>query len=71
MPFVNVKLVEGANTEAEKREMIEKITDVMASIEGENMRPYVWVLIEEVKSGQWGAGGNPVTAEALKALRSG
>jgi len=71
MPFVNVKLVEGANSEAEKQEMIKKITDVMASIEGENMRPYVWVLIEEVKSGQWGVGGNPVTADALKALRVG
>ena len=30
MPFINVKLVEGANSEAEKQEMIKKITDVMA-----------------------------------------
>jgi len=71
MPFINVKLVEGANSEAEKQEMIKKITDVMASIEGENLRPYIWVVIEEVKSGQWGAGGNPVTTDALKALRAG
>jgi len=70
MPFVNVKLVEGVYSEAEKQEVIKKITDVMASIEGEKLRPYTWVVVEEVKSGQWGAGGNPVTTDLLKALRT-
>jgi hypothetical protein len=33
----------------------------MVSIEGENMRPVTWCVIEEVRSGDWGIGGNPLT----------
>ena len=38
MPFVNVKIIEGVFSEAQKKEIIQKLTDTMVSIEGENMR---------------------------------
>ena len=38
MPLVNVKLIEGVFTPAQKQEMIRKLTDTMVSIEGENLR---------------------------------
>ena len=41
--------------------MIEKLTDTMVEIEGENMRGVTWVVIEEAKSGDWGIGGNALT----------
>ena len=31
------------------------------NIESENMRPVTWVVVEEVCSGDWGIGGNPLT----------
>jgi 4-oxalocrotonate tautomerase len=71
MPFVTVKLIEGVFTQAQKQEMIRKLTDTMVSIEGENMRPVTWVVIEEVKSGDWGLSGNPLTANDVKALAAG
>ena len=71
MPLINVKLIEGVFNEAQKRTMVEKITDAMVSIEGENMRPVTWVLIEEVKGGQWAIGGNPLTATDVKAMAAG
>jgi 4-oxalocrotonate tautomerase len=71
MPFVNVKLIEGVFTPAQKQEMIRKLTDAMVSIEGENMRPVTWVVVEEVKSGDWGIGGNPLTTNDVKALAAG
>ena len=37
-------------------------------IEGENMRSVTWVVIEEVKSGDWGIGGNPLTTTDVHAL---
>ncbi len=40
-------------------------------IEGENMRPVTWVVIEEVKSGDWGIGCNPLTTNDVKALAAG
>ena len=61
MPLINVKLIEGVFDADEKREMIEKLTDAMVEIEGENMRGVTWVVIEEVKSGDWGIGGQPLT----------
>ena len=68
MPLINVKLIEGVFTAEQKQEMIQKLTDTMVSIEGENMRPVTWVVVEEVKSGDWGIGGKPLTTEDVKAL---
>ncbi|PSB24133.1 tautomerase family protein [Stenomitos frigidus] len=71
MPLVNVKLIEGVFTPTQKQEMIRKLTDTMVSIEGENLRSVTWVVIEEVKSGDWGLGGNPLTTDDVKALAAG
>jgi 4-oxalocrotonate tautomerase len=71
MPLVNVKLIEGVFTSTQKQEMIRKLTDTMVSIEGENMRPVTWVVIEEVKSGDWGIGGNPLTTHDVHQLAAG
>jgi 4-oxalocrotonate tautomerase len=35
------------------------------------MRGVTWVVIEEVKSGDWGIGGNPLTTQAVKDLAAG
>jgi 4-oxalocrotonate tautomerase len=71
MPLVNVKIIEGVFSDSQKREMVKKLTDAMVSIEGENMRQVTWVMIEEVKSGDLGIGGKPLTTEDVKALASG
>ena len=71
MPMVTVKLIEGVFTAEQKQEMISKITDTMVEIEGENMRPVTWVVVEEVKSGDWGIAGNPLSTADVKALAAG
>jgi len=71
MPFVQVKLIEGVFSTAQKQEIIRKLTDTMVSIEGENMRPVTWVVVEEVKSGEWGIGGQAMTTADVKALAAG
>jgi 4-oxalocrotonate tautomerase len=71
MPFVQVKVIEGVFSQAQKKEMIEKVTDAMVSVEGENMRRVTSVVIEEVKSGDWGIGGNVLTTDAVHALAAG
>src|SRR3954468_10075000 len=68
MPLIQVKLIEGVFTESQKRAMIQKLTDAMVSVEGEAMRPVTWVTVEEVKGGDWGIGGKPMTAADVKAL---
>jgi len=71
MPLINVKMLEGVFTPTQKQAMIRKLTDAMVSIEGENMRPVTWVVVEEVKSGDWGVGGNPLTTSDVKAHAAG
>ena len=71
MPMVNVKVIEGVFSDDQKRAMIEKLTDTMVEIEGENMRGVTWVVIDEVKSGDWGLGGQPLTTEAVRSLKYG
>jgi 4-oxalocrotonate tautomerase len=69
--MVNVRLIEGVFSPSQKQEMIRKLTDAMVSIEGENMRQVTWVVIDEVKSGDWGIGGQPLTTSDVKALAAG
>ena len=71
MPLINVRLIEGVFDDDEKAQMIEKLTDTMVEIEGENMRGVTWVVVEEVKSGDWGIGGNALTVEHVRALAAG
>ena len=71
MPLINVKLIEDVFTPEQKQEIVETLTDAMVSIEGENMRQVTWVIVEEVKSGDWGIGGNALTTEAVKELAAG
>ena len=71
MPLIQVKLIENVFDADQKREIIERLTDAMVEIEGENMRPVTWVTIEEVASGEWGIAGNALTTADVKALQAG
>ena len=71
MPLIQVKVIENVFTPEQKKEMISKLTDAMVAIEGENMRQVTWVVIEDVRSGEWGIGGNALTTEAVHALAAG
>jgi 4-oxalocrotonate tautomerase len=68
MPLVDIQLIKGVFTSDQKTAMIRKITDAMVSVEGEAMRPVTWVRVEDIESGEWAIGGNPLTASAVKAM---
>lgn len=71
MPLIHVKVIEGVLTTAQKNSLIAKLTDTMVSVEGENLRPVTWVVVEEIRSGEWGIGGQPLTTEGVHALIAG
>jgi 4-oxalocrotonate tautomerase len=68
MPFINVKIIEGVFSPAQKQQIVRKLTDAMVSIEGEAMRGVTWTVIEEVKSGDWAIGGQPLSTADVLAL---
>lgn len=67
----NVKLIEGVFSSQQKRESVEKLTETMVFIEGENTHGVTWVVVEEVQSGDWGIGGKALTTQDVKALAEG
>jgi 4-oxalocrotonate tautomerase len=71
MPLINVKLIEGVFTPEQKSDIAERLTETMVSIEGENMRPVTWCVVEEVASGDWAIAGTPLTTEAVRAIADG
>jgi 4-oxalocrotonate tautomerase len=71
MPLIQVRVIKDVFSKDQKRQIINKLTDAMVSVEGENMRGVTWVKISEVTSGEWGMGGKPVTTEAVKELAAG
>jgi 4-oxalocrotonate tautomerase len=71
MPLITVKALEGVFTTPQKHAIIRKLTDAMVSIEGENFRPVTWVVVEEVRSGQWGMAGNPLTTDDVIKMKTG
>lgn len=73
MPLVNIRVPEGSLSQEKKDKMIELVTDAVIEAEGygDAVRPITWVIIEEIKDGNWGAAGRAVTLEDLGKLVSG
>jgi 4-oxalocrotonate tautomerase len=47
MPFGNIKVIEGVFTNAEKRQMIERVTEALISVEGERLRDRPWSSLKK------------------------
>lgn len=61
-------LIERVVTDEEKRRKIEAVTDAMVAVSGEALRGSTWVLVEDVKSGDWGIGGRSITTGMVHAM---
>lgn len=69
MPFVEIKVIDGVFDAEEKAEMVRAVTEAMISVEGEAVRGVTWVTLQTVASGEWGIGGQLMTAADVRALR--
>ena len=68
MPQIDVHLIKDVLNAEQKKRVIQT---AIVSIVGENLRGATWARIYEVNSGEWGIGGKPLTAEAVKELAAG
>ncbi len=71
MPLVNVKVFKDELSADQSRDLISKITDAVTKVTSEKLRDVTWVIIEEVKDGQWGVGGNALGLNDVKKIMSG
>jgi 4-oxalocrotonate tautomerase len=71
MPFIDVKVMEGVLSTEQKQEIARGFTDVFSDVVGSAARPVTWVTIQDVASGEWTMGGEPVTTDGVKQLLRG
>ena len=71
MPFVEIKMFEGELSETQTQEIIQQVTDVIVSFAGESLRQATWVVVQEVKSGNWGVGGKGLGLDDVRAIQAG
>jgi len=69
MALVTIDIVKGVFSQEQKKEMIEKVTDAMISVEGEAMRQVTWVRLNEVEN--WAVGGLLLNADIVHSQMNG
>ena len=68
MPLIQVDVVEDELNQEQSKALINKITDVVTEVTSEKLRDVTWVIVNEVKDGHWGVGGNPLALDDVKKL---
>ncbi len=71
MPLVTIDVIKNVFTPDQKEQLIEKITNAMVEVEGENMRAVTWVRIQEFEGGDWAIGGRRLSASDVHAMAKG
>jgi 4-oxalocrotonate tautomerase len=68
MPLIDVKVFKDELTDEQAKELIAKFTDAVAEVTSDKLRDVTWVVINEVKDGHWGVGGNALGLPDVKAI---
>ncbi|NQV83486.1 MAG: 4-oxalocrotonate tautomerase family protein [Rhodospirillales bacterium] len=68
MPLIQVKVFKDELRADQSKELISKITTAFTEVTSEKLRDLTWVIIEEVKDGQWGVGGNALGLDNVKEI---
>ena len=66
MPLIQVKVFKDELNHEQSNDLIHKITDAVTEVTGEQLRDVTWVIIDEVKNGHWGVGGNAIGLDDVK-----
>lgn len=70
MPLVEIKVIEGEVSKDDTKQLIADVTDVLVSFCGENLRNNIWIIVPEIKTGNFGVGGQVIGLEDIKALQA-
>ena len=68
MPYITISTVRGILDVAQKKMLLERVTDLMVEVEGHGsaeFRRNVWVRIDEQEPAHWSLGGMQPTREII------
>jgi 4-oxalocrotonate tautomerase len=69
MPLVEITVFEDELSDRETQALIAGVTDSIVSVAGEALRPHTWVIVKQVRSGNWAIGGNALGLEDVRTLQ--
>ncbi|MCK1391025.1 tautomerase family protein [Bradyrhizobium sp. 1] len=68
MPYITISTVRGILDAAQKKTLLERVTDLVVEVEGHGspeFRKNIWVRIEEQEPSHWSLGGMQPTSEII------
>ena len=68
MPVITFNTIQGALDKKKKTALSKALTDAVANILGEKIKPNTWVIINESPEGNFHIGGHALTADAIQKL---
>ena len=71
MPLIQVDVFEDELSQEQSKDLINRITDVVTEVTSEKLREATWVIINEVKDGHLGVGGNTLGLDDVKKRMAG
>ena len=71
MPLIEVNVFEDELTQDQTTALIHKLTDAVTTIVSPKIRDVVWVVVHEIKSGNWGVGGKPMGVDDIGRMIGG
>ena len=71
MPLITIKVFEDELSSEQSNDLINKVTDAVTEVTSEKLRDVTWVIIDEVKNGHWGVGGNAIGLDDVRKIMSG
>lgn len=70
MPMITIDVIKDVFTSRQKQDLISKVTEAVVAVEGESLRAYTWVRINEFEGGNWAIGGKALSAPDVHAIAS-
>lgn len=68
MPLVTIDVIKDVFTPKQKQDLISKVTSAVIEVEGEPLRDFTWVRINEFEGGDWAIGGKALKASDVHAI---
>lgn len=68
MPYIEIKTFKDELNAEQSKELITRVTNAVTETTSEKLRDVTWVVINEIKDGQWGVGGNALSLADVKQL---
>ena len=69
MVLLEVKLIAESFGTTEVRRLMRDLTEATVKVGGEELRPHITVVVDEIGSHRWAEGGYPLAADDVRALR--